>query len=351
VNTSDFDYYLPPQLIAERPAEPRDSSNLLVLEKESGQIIHDRFFDLGKYLKQGDLLVLNSSKVIPARLFGQRKMTGGKVEILLNHEIEDGLWQVVGKNLKIGDCIIFDGGKLSAMVEQRQEQLATLRFNLIGEVFFQEIEKNGQMPLPPYIQSKRQNMQNEQKLILGDKNDYQTIYAKAPGSVAAPTAGLHFTSQLLDGIQEIGVSIAEITLHVGLGTFQPIKTEKITDHKIHSEYYSVDAKVLQQIRKTKAQGGRIIAVGTTTTRVLEHIHKESLDTSEASLTGWTEIYIYPGFKFKCVDGLITNFHLPKSSLLCLVSALAGKDKIDSAYKSAIQNDYRFYSYGDAMLII
>ena len=338
---SDFDFELPIELIAQEPAEPRDSARLLVLDSSSGQIKHDRFSNLTDYLETGDVLVLNNSKVIPARLFG-KKESGGEVEIFLNHQISENIWQVLGRKLKVGQKISFDDSKLMAKVVEKKDDTYSVEFNFSGNDFIAEIQKIGHTPLPPYIQ------RSDNKK---DKQEYQTVYAKDNGSVAAPTAGLHFTNNLLDKIQQKNVELLEVTLHVGLGTFSPVKTDNIEDHQIHSEYYSVEKSILKKIIEAKKNGRRIIAVGTTTTRVLEHIfQKPDLITAESNISGWTNIFIYPGYKFKCVDGLITNFHLPKSSLLMLVSALAGKEKIDRAYKEAIAEQYRFFSYGDGMFI-
>lgn len=333
---SQFDYVLPEELIAQKPVEPRDHSRLLVLDKKNGEIVHDNFYNLKKYLLPSDILVVNNSKVFPARLIGQ-KPTGGKVEIFLNHQNGDGSWQALGKNIGRANKITFQNSNLIAEVVGREEQLFLVRFNLDGVKFFEELEKVGHTPLPPYIK----RFDNKD-----DKNRYQTVYSKDKGSAAAPTAGLHFSDKLITDIKKDGIEIFELTLHVGLGTFAPVKTENIEEHKIHSEYYSIQSETFEKIKQSKEAGRRIIAVGTTTTRVLEHLF--SNNTPE--LSGWTDIFIFPGYKFKCVDGLVTNFHLPKSSLLMLVSALAGKEKIDSAYREAVNKKYRFFSYGDAMFI-
>ena len=341
---NDFDYNLPSSLIAQSPARKRDYSRLLVLDRETSEITHQYFYNIVDCLKNGDILVLNNSKVFPARLFG-KKETDGEVEILLQKEISRGIWEVIGKNLKVGAVLTFPSSILKAEVLKRDENIFTLEFNLNGTTFFREIEKIGKTPLPPYIKKDADTK---------DKSSYQTVYAKTVGSSAAPTAGLHFTPSLLEKIKDKGVQILEVTLHVGLGTFAPVKNDNILEHKIHSEYYSIDKKVLQSITEAKKEKRRIIAVGTTTTRVLEHLFSEATYNSKLTtddLSGWTNIFIYPGYRFKCVDGLITNFHLPKSTLLMLVSAFAGKDKIDHAYKEAIGQEYRFFSYGDAMLII
>ena len=334
---SEFDYNLPEKLIAQKPTEPRDHSRLLVLDKKNGQIKHHKFYDIVNYLKEGDVLVVNNSKVFSARLFGKKKDTGGKVEILLNKNIKDSVWEVIGKNLKTGTELIFENSNLEAKVLDKNDKLSNIKFNYENEVFFSEIEKIGHTPLPPYI--KKDDTEK-------DKRDYQTVYAKPVGSAAAPTAGLHFTKDLLDKIKTKGISIVEVTLHVGLGTFAPVEEDDIEEHKIHSEYYTVIQKDIVKVIKAKKEGRRIIAVGTTSTRVLETVFN-----NPEKYSGWTNIFIYPGYKFKCIDGLITNFHLPKSTLLMLVSAFAGKKNIDKAYKQAKDQEYRFFSYGDAMLII
>lgn len=367
----EFDYNLPKELIAQTPANPRDSSRLLVLDKHSGRLNHHIFYDIVDYLKPGDILVMNDSKVFPARLIGQKEITGGNVEILLNHELEPGLWECLGRNLKIGNRIKFLDSKLSAVVIEKNNDVYIVRFNMIGNNLLNEIEKIGLIPLPPYIKRNQRNFNKESS----DQESYQTVYAKERGSVAAPTAGLHFTNNLIKKIKEKGVKIEYVTLHVGLGTFAPVKSETIEKHKIHKEFYSVGYTVLTNIIKAKSEHRKVVAIGTTTTRALETLwdksqiinnksqtnSKNQILKSEKSndyqlkindcLSGWTDIFIYPGYKFKCVDTMITNFHLPKSSLLMLVSAFAGKEKIAFAYKKAIENNYRFYSYGDAMLIL
>lgn len=357
----EFDYNLPEELIAQSPMESRDHSRLLVLDKKTGAISHHLFYEIVDYLYPGDVLVLNNSRVFPARLFGKKAETGGKVQILLNKITSDSNWEVIGKNLKLNDRIIFDDSKLEARVIQKNEKISQIKFNISGDKFFSEIEKIGHTPLPPYI---------KKTATKKDKTDYQTVYAKPVGSAAAPTAGLHFTDELLEKIKEKGIETAEVTLHVGLGTFAPVEAENIEDHQIHSEYYVVVPSEIKKIAKAKKEGRRVIAVGTTSTRVLETIFSSgchprpdrgskivdlSVDSrlhgNDNSISGWTNIFIYPGYQFRCIDGLITNFHVPKSSLLMLVSALAGKGNIDRAYEEAINNKYRFFSYGDAMLII
>ncbi len=342
----DFDYLLPQESIAQTPIEPRDHSKLLVLKKENGSVSHRHFYDVLNYLKPGDLLILNNSRVFPARLIGQ-KQSGGQAEIFLNHEIEPGLWEALGRRVKIGNEIFFPDKELRAVVVKKIDDIYQVRFNLFGNEFFSEIEKVGLTPLPPYIK-------REEK-VEADRERYQTVFAKDLGSAAAPTAGLHFTPELLQKIRDKGIEIVEVTLHVGLGTFAPVKIDDIVKHKMHSEFYSVKKTVINDIFETKKRGGKIVAVGTTTTRVLESLFREnsaeSLQKQDTDFSGWTDIFIYPGFKFRCVDALITNFHLPKSTLLMLVSAFAGKEKIAKAYDLAVANEYRFFSYGDAMIII
>lgn len=339
MHLSDFDFNLPRELIAQKQAVPRDSSKLMVLNKKSGEIINRHFYNVVDFLKKDDILVVNNSKVFPARLLGTRADTGGKVEIFLVKEVKNGLWEVIGKNLKVNSKVVFDQSILEAKVITKYDESATVEFNISGSEFFAEIEKIGFTPLPPYIKREKKNQ--------SDKINYQTVYAKERGSVAAPTAGLHFTDELLKSIKEKGTRILEITLHVGLGTFAPVKVEDFSKHKMHSEHYSVQKDVFDAILAAKSNGQRIIAVGTTTTRVLEHIFR---DGNQDQLSGQTDIFISPGFEFRCIDGLITNFHLPKSTLLMLVSAFAGRENIKKAYTSAIGDKYRFYSYGDSMFI-
>lgn len=354
MNLSDFDYELPEKLIADYPAEPRDESRLLILDKSNHEIVHDKFFNLSKYLREGDILVLNNSKVYPARLVGQKKETGGRVEILLNHELLDGEWEVVGKGLKIGAAISFSNSSLECSVLGQNDNCYTVKFNLDGEAFFDEVEKIGNVPIPPYIESKRDSSDIRKK---DDKENYQTVYAKERGSVAAPTAGLHFTEKVFSDLSKRGIEVEELTLHVGLGTFAPVKVDDITKHQIHREFFSIQKDVVRKLIAAKKLGRRIITVGTTSTRVLEYIFSDNNilnlagDLSKDTISGWTDIYIYPGYKFKIVEGIVTNFHLPKSTLIMLVSAFAGVDNIKAAYQNAIKNEYRFYSYGDAMLII
>ena len=342
---ADFDYYLPPELIATKPAKKRDQSRLLVLAKKNGRLEHRHFFDLPRFLNKGDVLVLNNSKVIPARLLG-KKSTGGEVEVLLNKDLGKTWECLIRGRVKVGTKIIFSK-KLSGMVRELKEDGARLvKFNLAGTAFRRELEKIGHMPLPPYIVKRRSGIKDTK----ADRKDYQTIYAAdaKAGSVAAPTAGLHFTPALLKKLKAQGVKIVFVTLNVGLGTFLPVKTENIKAHKLHSEYAELPQKTSKEILAAKKSGKRVVAVGTTTARTLEACFKHN---KQGGFSGSVDLFIYPPYKFKVVDALITNFHLPKSSLLMLVSALAGKNNIDRAYQEAIKARYRFYSYGDAMLII
>lgn len=355
---SDFDYKLPDELIAAYPAEPRDSSRLMVVDRKSGQISDRHFFDIVDYLNAGDLLVVNNSKVYPARIIGKNVLTDGKVEILLNHEVGKGSWEVIGRNLKAGAKIIFDNSALVAQIEKGSDEIFCAKFNIDGAAFFNELEKIGHTPLPPYILKKRGNIE-----LPADKERYQTVYAKGVGSAAAPTAGLHFTPELMNRIREKGVRIIEVTLHVGLGTFAPIKEEDFTKHKMHKEYFVAPNDLIDEVIKTKAGKHRVLAVGTTSIRVLETIFQNfdsclpvgkvqhSAFNPPPKMAGWTDIFIYPGYKFHCVDGLITNFHVPKSSLLLLVSAFASPEIVKKSYQSAIDKKYRFFSFGDAMFFI
>ncbi len=344
---SDFDYNLPLELIAQKPAKPRDHSRLLLLNKASGQIEHKKFYDIVDYLKPDDLLVLNNSKVFPARLIGHKKDTGGEVEIFLHQKQEKNIWECLLKGrVKEGLIIDFSNKFQAEILKNNNDGTWQVRFNLMGEKFWRAINKIGIVPLPPYIK--------RDKLNSTDKNNYQTVFAAANkvGSVAAPTAGLHLTKNLLKKIEAKGVKIVYVTLHVGLGTFTPVKTEKISEHKMHSEFAEVSPATLKALLNTKEKGGRIIPVGTTSCRTLESINwlafKGARQLKQQSF--WTDIFIYPGYKFKVVGALITNFHLPKSTLMMLVSALAGKDNIDKAYTTAVSQEYRFFSYGDAMFI-
>ncbi|MBS4539678.1 tRNA preQ1(34) S-adenosylmethionine ribosyltransferase-isomerase QueA [Clostridium sp. D2Q-11] len=341
MKTSDFYFDLPEELIAQHPLKDREKSRLLVLDKENGDIEHKVFSDIIDYLEEGDCLVLNNTRVIPARLLGQRENTGGKVEFLLLNNIEGDQWETLvkpGKKARVGDVIEFGDGILKGEVLDIKEG-GTRVVKFIYKGIFQEIlDQLGEMPLPPYITAQ-----------LEDRERYQTVYSKKEGSAAAPTAGLHFTKDLLDKIEKKGIQIAYVTLHVGLGTFRPVKVDDVNEHKMHSEFFEVSEETAGIINKVKENGGRIISVGTTSTRTLESATDEEGKVKECS--GWTEIFIYPGYEFKVIDGLITNFHLPESTLIMLVSALTGKESILNAYKVAVDEKYRFFSFGDAMLII
>ena len=340
MRVEDFDYNLPEELIAQKPLEKRDSSKLLVLDKNTGEIEHKHFYDVLDYLEEGDTLVLNDTKVLPARLIGTKEETNAVIEILLLKNIKEDDWECLVKparRIKVGTVVSFGNGKLKAKCIKEDNE-GIRHFTLIYEGILLEIlEELGSMPLPPYIHEK-----------LKDQSRYQTVYAKEVGSAAAPTAGLHFTNELLNKIVEKGINIAYVTLHVGLGTFRPVSVEKIEDHEMHSEYYHMTRDVAELLNKTKANGHKIIAVGTTSTRTIETIMTKYGKFTECS--GWTNIFIYPGYEFKGINRLITNFHLPKSTLVMLVSALAGKENIMKAYYEAIDNEYRFFSFGDAMLI-
>ena len=336
----DFYFDLPEELIAQSPLEKRSESKLMVLDKVTGDIDHKVFKNIIDYFNSGDTLVLNDTRVIPARLFGIREETGGKVELLLLKRLDKDRWETLvkpGKKAKIGDRLSFGEGILKGEIEDIiEEGTRIIKFEYLG-VFEEILDKLGEMPLPPYITEK-----------LEDKERYQTVYSKNEGSAAAPTAGLHFTKELLDEIKNKGVNIAYITLHVGLGTFRPVKVENIKEHPMHSEFYQVSKETAKIINDTKLNGGNIISVGTTTTRTLESIGDENGLIREKS--GWTDIFIYPGYKYKVIDKLITNFHLPESTLIMLVSALAGRENVLNAYKTAVDKKYRFFSFGDSMLI-
>lgn len=340
MKTSDFNFDLPEELIAQVPIKDRTSSKLMVLDKETGEIEHRIFKDIIDYLNPGDCLVLNDTRVIPARLIGSKVETGGKIEFLLLKRTEDDTWETLvkpGKRAKIGARFSFGDGKLIAEVVGMGEDGARIvKFEYNG-IFEEILDELGNMPLPPYITEK-----------LDERERYQTVYSKHNGSAAAPTAGLHFTEELLTKIKEKGVDLAFVTLHVGLGTFRPVKVENILEHHMHSEFYQVDKEAADIINETKANGGRVIAVGTTSTRTLESVADENGHIPVKS--GWTEIFIYPGYKFKAIDCLITNFHLPESTLVMLVSALAGRENVLHAYDVAVQEKYRFFSFGDAMFI-
>ena len=336
----DFYFDLPEELIAQDPLTDRSSSRLLVLDKESGRVEHHIFKDIIHYLEPGDCLVLNNTKVIPARLIGHKEDTGAAIEVLLLKHLEDGTWETLvkpGKKARPGARIVFGDGLLTAeVVDIMEEGNRKIRFEYEG-VFEEILDQLGEMPLPPYITHKLQ-----------DKNRYQTVYAKYEGSAAAPTAGLHFTTELLDALEKKGVKLAYVTLHVGLGTFRPVKEDNLLNHHMHTEYYQVSAEAAEMINSTKARGNRVICVGTTSCRTIESAADEKGHLEESS--GDTSIFIYPGYQFKVLDGLITNFHLPESTLVMLVSALAGREHVLAAYEEAIKERYRFFSFGDAMFI-
>ena len=340
MNVKDFDYVLPEELIAQDPLEDRSGSRLMVLDKKTGEVEHRVFKDILEFLKPGDCLVLNNTKVIPARLFGVKEGTMAKIEILLLKRRENDIWETLvkpGKKAKPGTKIIFGEGLLvGEVLDIVEEGNRLIKFHYEG-IFEEILDQLGQMPLPPYITHE-----------LKDRNRYQTVYAKYDGSAAAPTAGLHFTEELLEQVKAMGIRIAEVTLHVGLGTFRPVKVENVLEHHMHSEFYMVSKEAADIINSTKANGGRVISVGTTSTRTLESAAAEDGTLKETS--GWTEIFIYPGYSFKVIDGLITNFHLPQSTLVMLVSALAGREHVLNAYKEAVKERYRFFSFGDAMFI-
>ena len=341
MKTSDFYYELPQELIAQDPLEDRSSSRLLHLDRRTGEISHGTFQDILTYLKPGDCLVINDTKVIPARLFGRKEDTGAVIELLLLKRRENDVWETLvkpGKKAKVGTKLIFGDGILRGeILDVVEEGNRLIQFQYEG-IFEEILDQLGEMPLPPYITHK-----------LKDKNRYQTVYAKHEGSAAAPTAGLHFTPELLERVKEMGVKIAHVTLHVGLGTFRPVKVEEVTEHHMHSEFYVVEQEQAALVNETKRNGGRVICVGTTSCRTLESAADEEGRLQAGS--GWTEIFIYPGYPFKIMDGLITNFHLPESTLLMLVSAFAGKEKIMAAYEEAVRERYRFFSFGDAMFIV
>lgn len=337
---SDFYFDLPEELIAQDPLEDRSSSRLLVLDKNTGEVAHHIFRDILDFLQEGDCLVINNTKVIPARLMGTKEDTGAAIEVLLLKRKENDIWEALvkpGKKCKLGTRIVFGEGLLTGeVVDIVEEGNRLIKFHYEG-IFEEILDKLGQMPLPPYITHKLQ-----------DKNRYQTVYAKHDGSAAAPTAGLHFTPELLQQVQNKGVEIAEVTLHVGLGTFRPVKEDDVLKHHMHSEFYRIEQSEADKINKAKANGKRVISVGTTSTRTLESAADENGFLTEKS--GWTEIFIYPGYQFRVIDALITNFHLPESTLVMLVSALAGRENVLHAYEVAVQEKYRFFSFGDAMFI-
>ena len=340
MKTSDFDFYLPEELIAQTPLERRDSSRLLTLDKCTGEIAHRHFYELPQLLRPGDCLVLNNSRVLPARLIGHRLPGGGACEVLLLTDKGDGLWECLvrpGRKLKPGAQVSFGEGHLTATVEAEASGGNRLvRFHYQG-IFLEVLEELGKMPLPPYIKEELQ-----------DNERYQTVYSKINGSAAAPTAGLHFTPELLRQIQEMGVKLCYVTLHVGLGTFRPVKAEDISEHEMHSEYCMIPEETARTINETKRNGGRVICVGTTSCRTVESFGAEDGTLKESA--GWTSIFIYPGYRFKVLDALVTNFHLPQSTLIMLVSALAGREHVLSAYEEAVKERYRFFSFGDSMFI-
>ena len=340
MNVKDFYFDLPQELIAQDPLEDRSGSRLLVLDKKTGEMEHRIFKDILSYLREGDCLVLNNTKVIPARLYGVKEGTEAHIEILLLNRRETDVWETLvkpGQKAKPGTRIIFgDGLLIGEVLEVVEEGNRLIQFHYEG-IFEEILDELGQMPLPPYITHQ-----------LKDKNRYQTVYAKYDGSAAAPTAGLHFTPELLEAIRQKGIRIAEVTLHVGLGTFRPVKVENVLEHHMHSEFYMIDEEAAKTINETRQSGGRIICVGTTSCRTIESAAKE--DGSLEAKSGWTDIFIYPGYQFKLLDALITNFHLPESTLLMLVSALAGREHILAAYEEAVKERYRFFSFGDAMFI-
>lgn len=338
----EFDFYLPEELIAQTPLLKRDTSKLLTINRKENTYEHKVFSDIIDYFNPGDTLVLNNTRVMPARLYGQKKDTGAAIEVLLLKNKEHNMWECLvkpAKRIKVGSIVSFGDGIMEAeCVKVLDDGFRYFEFKYEG-IFQERLDELGTMPLPPYIKER-----------LTDKERYQTVYSKEVGSSAAPTAGLHFTNELLDKIKQKGVNIVYLTLHVGLGTFRPVSVENIEDHDMHSEYYTLDEETANVINETKKNGGRVFSVGTTSTRTLETIARDN-DGEIVSASGWTNIFIYPGFEFKCVDGLITNFHLPKSSLIILVSAFYNREKVLELYKIAVENKYRFFSFGDAMIII
>lgn len=342
MDVEQFDFHLPEELIAQTPTEERSASRLMVLDPETGEIEHGKFADISRFLKEGDCLVLNDTRVLPARLLGVKEETGAKIEVLLLKNLHDHTWETLVKparRVKEGTTVTFGDGQLTATcVGTKDEGLRDFRFDFEGE-FYEVLDHLGDMPLPPYIHEK-----------LEDRERYQTVYSKHVGSAAAPTAGLHFTDKLLEELRTKGIETLFITLHVGLGTFRPVKVEKIEEHKMHSEFYVMADEVARRLNEIRENGGRIIAVGTTAVRTLETIASEYAGKFKGA-SGWTDIFIYPGYSYKGIDGMITNFHLPKSTLLMLVSAFAGRDHVLHAYQEAVRERYRFFSFGDAMLIL
>ncbi len=339
---SDFYYELPQELIAQTPIEPRNTSRMLVLDRSSGSISHSHFYNLCELLKKGDLLVLNDSRVIPARIYGEKENNRTFIEFLLLEQKENMVWELIcrpGKKAKVGTRFVFGGGLLTAeILEVKEDGNRIARFHCKDDNIYSALDEIGQMPLPPYITEK-----------LRDKERYQTVYSRELGSAAAPTAGLHFTKEQLAELEKSGVDLAYVTLHVGLGTFRPVKEDKVLDHKMHSEHYEIPERTARLISETKARGGRVIAVGTTSCRTLESVASQY--GKVVPCCGNTDIFIYPGYKFKVLDGLITNFHLPESTLIMLVSAFAGYDNTMNAYKTAVEEKYRFFSFGDSMVIL
>ena len=340
MKTSDFSYNLPQELIAQTPVEPRDSSRLLLLNRENGEISHKHFYDIIDYLEEGDLIVANDSRVLPARIFGIKDQTGARVEFLLLNQVENNRWETLckpGKKAREGAEFTFGNGIMRAkVIEVKEDGNRVVEFES-EDNFYTALDKIGQMPLPPYITEELQ-----------DRERYQTVYSNEIGSAAAPTAGLHFTNELMDKIRAKGVKIAYVTLHVGLGTFRPVKVDDVKNHKMHSEHYEISKETSDLIKETKANGKRVIAVGTTSCRTLESV--ASFFGEIKPCEGFTDIFIYPGYQFKVLDGLITNFHLPESTLIMLVSAFAGYDNVMKAYETAVNDKYRFFSFGDAMFI-
>ncbi|PAD36582.1 tRNA preQ1(34) S-adenosylmethionine ribosyltransferase-isomerase QueA [Terribacillus saccharophilus] len=342
MDIQDYDFHLPEELIAQTPLKDRTASRLLVLNKEEKTMEHRHFADIGDYFKSGDCLVLNDTRVLPARLYGIKKDTQAKVEILLLKQVEGDSWEVLvkpAKKVKVGTVLSFGDGKLTAVCKELLEHGGRIVEFRYDGIFYEVLEQLGEMPLPPYIKEQ-----------LPDQERYQTVYAKEQGSAAAPTAGLHFTKELLASLQEKGVEIAFITLHVGLGTFRPVSVDSIEEHEMHAEFYQMSQETADQLTRIRENGGRIISVGTTSTRTLETITRDH-EGKFVAASGWTDIFIYPGFTYRAIDGLITNFHLPKSTLIMLVSAFAGRDFILDAYRTAVEERYRFFSFGDAMLLV
>ncbi|MDR0531946.1 MAG: tRNA preQ1(34) S-adenosylmethionine ribosyltransferase-isomerase QueA [Oscillospiraceae bacterium] len=339
MNTSDFYYALPPERIAQTPAEPRDSARMMVLRRGGGEILHDVFRNIGHYLKPGDALILNDTKVLPARLHATKEGTGARVEFLLLRPLEQNLWECLagpGKKAKPGDRFVFGQRMRGVVMEALPNGNRTVQFFCEGS-FYEALDEIGEMPLPHYITQP-----------LDDATKYQTVYARENGSAAAPTAGLHFTPELLERLRGQGVLVGFVTLHVGLGTFRPVKARRIEDHEMHSEHYSVPEATAALINATRARGGRVISVGTTCCRTLEAVMRDH--GTMLACEGWTDIFIYPGYPFRCVDALLTNFHLPESTLIMLVSAFYGREKTLAAYETAVREGYRFYSFGDCMLV-